>query len=731
MKIYVKALPAPAPKSTHVALTKVAAASEKGESSGTVKRSELKAEVSPASKPYVVSVSLHHVGALRSLGSTSIPVVSSGFPHLPTVSSLTIKESASSYVNENVTPSTNLLAMPPAISAPVESGFHFDPASLAYVRKGKRSRTSFESVFLGNSSCSFYSFMVPDKHETSITYARNLKKIINVFAKASGQAINFKKSGFIDNGKMHHKHIKLMSRTLKIKFLSNYEKYLGTPLFIGRDKSKSFYFLVENFYSRLRSCKKTNLKVAGRTVVTKHVLSSLAVYHMSCFPLPKKITSKIDTIQRTFWWSKKNLKHAAYFCSSGDIGKSKLYGGLRIRNTYATNRVFICKLGWRVISNPNNLVSIFLKDKYFPNQNLLEIDKAADSSSWIWKGIVIGLNFTRDNVVTKINDSASNKIRSFNWISSSFSPPVSSHRNYCNYTVVSDLIDVQNNCWNVSLLYDLFSPGEVIRIRTIRINLNKSDRLMWAHTKNGAFTIKSAYRSYMNENSALEDANFWRKVWCPLCHDHEETVVHLFIKGPVVTHIWFGVSFEHLINTDLEWIDDIFMFWHDIGLSLSPFNVNWPSIGAIVMWCIWKLRCDVSFRNTTIDINKAVMETKKMINTYIARPLMIRRVNKDIKVPKSEVEHFMFIDGSFKDYDMGLGVIWCDIAGRIRIIRADFGLISDAVGAETAALILAISWAKKMNLFKIIIVSDCVQLMDFVNGGSTNIDWRSSDLLED
>ncbi|XP_026398710.1 uncharacterized protein LOC113294531 [Papaver somniferum] len=291
----------------------------------------------------------------------------------------------------------------------------------------------------------------------------------------------------------------------------------GTPLFINRDKTKSFQFIIDKFYSRLSCCKRTKLNGMGRTVVTKHVLSSLVVYHMSCFPLPKKITSKIDNIQRTFWWSKKDLRHAAYFRSWGDIGKSKLSGGIGIKNTYATNRVFIAKLGWRIIQNPDLLLSKFMKDKYFPNQNLLEVDKAADTSSWIWRGIVNSLVFVRANIVSKINDGSSTKIWSSNWIPFDTSPPISCNPNYEDYVYVSELIDVQNNCWNLNLLNSLFSLDEVIKIRTIRLNLQQSDKIMWAHTRNGIFYIKSAYRIYMNDISTEIEAYFWRKVWSLDC----------------------------------------------------------------------------------------------------------------------------------------------------------------------------------------------------------------------
>lgn len=135
---------------------------------------------------------------------------------------------------------------------------------------------------------------------------------------------------------------------------------------------------------------------------------------------------------------------------------------------------------------------------------------AADSSSWIWKGIVKSLVFIKANILRKINDGVSTNIWLDNWIS--YATPVSNNINYKDYGYVKDLIDVNNNCWNLNLLNSLFSPEDVIRIRAIKINLHQSDKVMWAHTHNGMFTIKSAYKAYMNESCTREEASFWRKV---------------------------------------------------------------------------------------------------------------------------------------------------------------------------------------------------------------------------
>ncbi|XP_026399844.1 uncharacterized protein LOC113295736 [Papaver somniferum] len=290
---------------------------------------------------------------------------------------------------------------------------------------------------------------------------------------------------------------------------------------------------------------------------------------------------------------------------------------------------------------------------------------------------------------------------------------------------------------------------------------------MWAHTHNGMFTIKSAYKAYMNESCTREEVSFWRKVWslecltkikffmwkifshmlpvnsllsvynpsiddiCPLCKNEVEIELHLLVQCPIASYVWFGMSFQHLISPDLQGIDDYFLMWFENGLGDSPYNVNWPSIASIIMWCIWKLRCDVVFRKIAIDLNKVILDVKRMINSYIKPFIPVRDSNIHKKICRTEVEHFMFIDGSYKDFNMGVGIFWCDLAGTIKGSRVDFGLIPDAVGAESNALFLGISWALEMNLSRVIFLSDCLQMVDFVNGDCSKVGWWSSDVLKD
>jgi hypothetical protein len=59
---------------------------------------------------------------------------------------------------------------------------------------------------------------------------------------------------------------------------------------------------------------------------------------------------------------------------------------------------------------------------------------------------------------------------------------------------VGELIDVEKKWWNIPLIEDIFMKEEVEVICNMPICLGgRPDRMVWAGTKNGAFTMRSAY----------------------------------------------------------------------------------------------------------------------------------------------------------------------------------------------------------------------------------------------
>lgn len=67
-------------------------------------------------------------------------------------------------------------------------------------------------------------------------------------------------------------------------------------------------------------------------------------------------------------------------------------------------------------------------------------------------------------------------------------------REGCEGWRVSNLIDQSRGVWNISLLRDLFVPEEVDVISRIPLSMsNAPNRLIWRSSKDGKFTVTSAY----------------------------------------------------------------------------------------------------------------------------------------------------------------------------------------------------------------------------------------------
>lgn len=70
---------------------------------------------------------------------------------------------------------------------------------------------------------------------------------------------------------------------------------------------------------------------------------------------------------------------------------------------------------------------------------------------------------------------------------------------------VDELIDAENKIWKEDKLKEFFFSNErVNKITNIRItNLEKENILRWSLTRNGVFTVNSAYKSILAHGDQL------------------------------------------------------------------------------------------------------------------------------------------------------------------------------------------------------------------------------------
>ena len=66
--------------------------------------------------------------------------------------------------------------------------------------------------------------------------------------------------------------------------------------------------------------------------------------------------------------------------------KSKLEGGMGFRDLQVFNIAMLAKQGWQMLFNPSSLMTHMYKEKYFPNNDILN-GSLGNEPSYAWKSI--------------------------------------------------------------------------------------------------------------------------------------------------------------------------------------------------------------------------------------------------------------------------------------------------------------------------------------------------------
>ncbi|XP_026383357.1 uncharacterized protein LOC113278837 [Papaver somniferum] len=231
---------------------------------------------------------------------------------------------------------------------------------------------------------------------------------------------------------------------------------------------------------------------AGRGTMVKAVLNAAPMYQMSTYKIPKTLINKLDTLQSKFFWGyKTNRGHNRIAWSH--LCFPKELGGLDFRDLEMLNHALLIKMAWRVCMQSDLLCVKILKAKYFKDEEFIHIQSDRKTSSWIWKDIEIGVKYLQHYTCMEVKNGRKTRNWQDNWTIGLDSKPISSCPNHLSYVYVSEIITPNSSNWNVSLLQILFEDEVVEKISRMHINIYEEDIVRWKPTKDGNFTVKSAY----------------------------------------------------------------------------------------------------------------------------------------------------------------------------------------------------------------------------------------------
>ena len=148
--------------------------------------------------------------------------------------------------------------------------------------------------------------------DDSLVFCRSTKaechKLLHVlytYESASGQQVNRAKTNlFFSKSTTPNMQI-LIKNALGVEVVQQYEKYLGLPSFLGKNKKASFDKIKQRIWKKLQGWEGKLLSQGGREILIKAVAQALPTYTMSCFKLPLGLCHDIESLIRCFFWRAK------------------------------------------------------------------------------------------------------------------------------------------------------------------------------------------------------------------------------------------------------------------------------------------------------------------------------------------------------------------------------------------------------------------------------------------
>jgi hypothetical protein len=462
--------------------------------------------------------------------------------------------------------------------------------------------------------------------EHDLAKAVNMKLILSFFEQLSGLKINFHKSELFCFGKAkededNYRHI------FGCEIGSLPFKYLGIPIHYRRLLNKEWKPMEDRFERKLASWLGKLLSYGDRLVLINSVLSSLPMFLLSFFEIPKGVRKRLDFYRSRFFWQSDGQKKKYRLTKWNIVCRPKDQGGLGIEVLDIKNKCLLSKWLFKLLSE-EGMWQELLSNKYLGSKTLSQV-QAKPTDSPFWKGIMRVKDdfFQRGSFV--VRDGMKTRFWEDTWLGDA--PLASQYPNL--YTIarsknvlVADVLSHAplNIRFNRMLIGDRWDSWVSLLRRLMVVNLSdEPDSFKWRLTTTGIFSVKSMYADYMNGHTAFLKKYLWkikvplkirifmwflykkviltkdnlaRRNWkgctkCVFC-GLKETIDHLFISCPFSRLVWRVVHFTFSIPPPSN-ITNLFGNWLN-GIDKKTKERIRVGVCALV-WTIWNCRNEVVF----------------------------------------------------------------------------------------------------------------------------------------
>ncbi|XP_042972813.1 uncharacterized protein LOC122304620 [Carya illinoinensis] len=408
----------------------------------------------------------------------------------------------------------------------------------------------------------------------------------------------------------------------------------------------------------------------------------------------KKLSRELNSMLARFWWNDNKEGRGIHWRGWGLMGNNKKEGGMGFRDIDNFNKAMLAKQEWMLQTSVDSLAARIFKEKYYRKGQFVEA-KIGYKSSYMWRSLLSTQALVKSGCVWRVGNGKSISIWIDRWLPNAVGFKVRSLVNRLEAdSKVSSLIFEDIHSWNEVLIGEIFSRNEAAQICSVPLSwYGEDDKILWGYTKDGRFSMKSAYHLCNDmEGEGLGECsnrqaqkNVWEGIWslvvpnsakqflwkainsilptkhnlckrriledasCPICCLNEETIGHVLWSCPATSDVWAEKD-----SGLQKWIceeREFFKIWTDMQESLQKNRVEEI---VMILRGLWSRRNKLVFESKFESPSRVVTNAISSLKCFQASQAEM----KQLKVPNTNRR----MDTKWKPPDVGVSKLNFDAA---------------------------------------------------------------------